>query len=218
MFLSRIRLRSRAAEDRSIWHAFRDEYQIHRTVWSFFGETADRSRDFLYRVDRAADGNVRRPVIWTLSTRAPVVDATCWHADTKTVDPKLETGDRLRFSLRVNAVVKRDGKRHDVIMDAKKKMPSGSRVPTAEIAQRAVEEWFQKRAEGWGMSIEGLVTEGGRVWRFRSPGDRLIQLGVCDVSGVHRVQDPGRFLERWRRGFGPAKGFGCGLMLMARSR
>lgn len=217
MFLSRIRLRSSATEDRSVWRAFRDEYQLHRTVWSFFGDRADRSRDFLYRVDRATDEHGRRPMIWTLSARAPVVDPAFWYADTKTVDPTLVAGDRLRFSLRVNAVVKRDGKRHDVIMDAKKKVLSGSRIPTAEIAQTAVEEWFQKRAEGWGMRLEALVAEGGRVWRFRSPGNRLIQLGVCDVSGVQLVQDPGRFLEQWRRGFGPAKGFGCGLMLMARA-
>jgi CRISPR system Cascade subunit CasE len=42
--------------------------------------------------------------------------------------------------------------------------------------------------------------------------------GVLDISGVLEVHDPDRFLLRLAQGFGRARAFGCGLMLIRRVR
>ena len=42
--------------------------------------------------------------------------------------------------------------------------------------------------------------------------------GVLDISGVLIVEDPVRFLAAQAAGFGRARAFGCGLMLIRRVR
>jgi CRISPR system Cascade subunit CasE len=54
-----------------------------------------------------------------------------------------------------------------------------------------------------------------RVDRGRR-SDRL-QVGVLDTEGVLTVRDPASFLAAVGAGFGRAKAFGCGLMLVRRA-
>jgi CRISPR system Cascade subunit CasE len=41
-----------------------------------------------------------------------------------------------------------------------------------------------------------------------------VRLSTLDFDGLLTVADPGRFGELLFSGLGPAKGFGCGLMLI----
>jgi CRISPR system Cascade subunit CasE len=43
-----------------------------------------------------------------------------------------------------------------------------------------------------------------------------IRIGVLDLEGVLVVSDPARFCHCLAQGFGRAKAFGCGLMLIRR--
>ena len=52
----------------------------------------------------------------------------------------------------------------------------------------------------------------------RGPRRDQPQFGVLDMSGVVRVEEPALFLERIAQGFGRAKSFGHGLMLIRRTR
>jgi CRISPR system Cascade subunit CasE len=45
---------------------------------------------------------------------------------------------------------------------------------------------------------------------------RPAMFGVVDFGGVLKVQDPPRFLVAVASGFGRARAFGCGLMLIRR--
>jgi CRISPR system Cascade subunit CasE len=53
MNLSRIRLRPDAAQTDTFWKRFTSDYSIHKLVWSWFADSPDRRRDFLYRQERA---------------------------------------------------------------------------------------------------------------------------------------------------------------------
>jgi CRISPR system Cascade subunit CasE len=44
-----------------------------------------------------------------------------------------------------------------------------------------------------------------------------MKIGVLDFEGVLEVTDPDRFVDAVAQGFGRAKGFGCGLMLIRRA-
>lgn len=217
MILSRWKLTQRAVRDRSTWRALADPYQVHRTVWGMFADGPDRRRDFLFRWEPDVASPGGQGSLWTLADREPELTGDAWSVESKRLEPVLRTGDRLSFKLRVNPVVKRKGKRHDVVMDAKKQIGAARDLSTAEIEQTALEAWWQRRAPRWGFRPVDLRTEGYRVWRFHKPDkNSKISLGTCNLAGQLEVLDSALFLDQWRRGFGPAKGFGCGLMLIAR--
>jgi CRISPR system Cascade subunit CasE len=51
----------------------------------------------------------------------------------------------------------------------------------------------------------------------RGRGRKAITFSVLDLEGMLEVASPDSFLEALVRGFGKAKAFGCGLMLIRRS-
>jgi CRISPR system Cascade subunit CasE len=189
-------------------------------VWRLFPRPEKEPRDFLYRVEVVKS----QPQVWTLSPRAPQVSAL-WRCESKEVTPQLRRGDRLEFEVRVNPVVMRQKHRHDVVMDLKKRLRwkeqnREERESEAALVQRALSEWLAARAGQAGFRVERLLAEGYRQDRFARPGgkaDKKIELGLCDLQGVVVVEDPELFLATWRKGLGPAKGFGCGLMLIKRA-
>ena len=50
--------------------------------------------------------------------------------------------------------------------------------------------------------------------RFRVDAARPATFSVLDLEGVLEVIDPAMFLQHLSTGFGRAKAFGCGLMLI----
>ena len=56
-----------------------------------------------------------------------------------------------------------------------------------------------------------------RVVEPPGQGRRRPRFGVLDLEGVIAVTDPALFLPKLVQGFGRAKAFGCGLMLIRRA-
>lgn len=219
MYLSRACLAESALADSPIWSLTRDEYGYHQLVWSLFGDEAERHRDFLYRLDRAGG----RAVFLLLSERPPEDRAGLFELEIKDFQPRLAQGELLRFLLRANPVVTRDGRRHDVVMDAKRRQgwqaaSRTERTAEAELVAQAGAEWLAARAERAGFALvpERLAVKNYHVHQLSKRGQK-VTLATCDFEGVLRVADPQAFLTALAQGFGPAKGFGCGLMLLARA-
>ena len=145
--------------------------------------------------------------------------------ESKAFRPVLRSGDRLRFTLRANPIVTRGRKRHDVVMDAKWQLRRGG-VPRdqwpaeAALAQETGLAWLLGRAEkhGFATTAEAVRVDRYAVETFVKPGKDGVRLATCDFSGVLVVRDVERFLAGVRAGIGPAKGFGCGLLLCMRAR
>lgn len=218
MILSRIELAPDAASHEAFWRLFRDGYRLHQAVWSLFADHAERQRDFLYRLDMVRG----RPRLLTLSQRPPL-ETGLWRVQPKPFAPKLAAGDRLRFNLRVNPVVTRQGKRHDVVMDAKAALKASGvaakdRPRESELVQQAGSAWLLSRAEALGVEVaaETLRADGYEVFRFPKR-DKTVSVASLDLSGLLVVRQPELFLSRLAEGIGKAKGFGCGLMLIARA-
>lgn len=218
MILARLQLRNVAPSQ--VLRIARDGYSLHRAVWSLFADDPDRRRDFLYRLDQTREG----AVIFTLSEREPVDTENLWHIEAKPFKPVLEPGDRLRFRVRVNPTVKREGKRHDVVMDRKKSL-LGEKVARKDwpsdgvLVQEEGIAWLKKRAQTNGFEPEEATTRADSyfVHEFRRRSDQRVRLATCDLTGTLVVGEPDRFLAMVGNGLGPAKGFGCGLMLLART-
>lgn len=191
----------------------------HHLVWSLFADGPERRRDFLWREE--APGR-----FMTLSRRPPVKIEGLFDLDWQPFAPVLAPGDRLGFTLRANPVVARAtapgqrGKRHDVVMDELKSVASGQRAEARpDAVLTAGRAWLARQGAAHGFQPQGEIAVDGydRVVIPRETGRPAI-FGVLDISGVLTVEDPARFLTALAAGFGRARAFGCGLMLIRRVR
>jgi CRISPR system Cascade subunit CasE len=189
----------------------------HKLVWALFADSADRQRDFIWREEKPGHFMV-------LSSRPPDDPHRLFDLDYKSFSPVLAVGDRLGFTLRANPVVARldtkgeRGKRHDVVMDALRTGPQDDRQsarPRAVLT--AGRAWFARQGEAHGFaSMKDANVDGYESLRVPRVGGKPAVFGVLDISGVLEVRDPDLFLAQLARGFGRARAFGCGLMLIRR--
>jgi CRISPR system Cascade subunit CasE len=203
-------------------------YSAHRLVWSLFAGDADAKRDFLYRVDAPDPRRGARAQLLILSRRAPDPDNPLLDVESKPFEPDLRDGDRLGFMLRANATRTRkstEGKsiRVDVVMDAIHK--SGER---AEARSNAIFEagraWLEGQGAKSGFRLAAdehgkrpsVSVDGYEQWRFPGLGADG-KISTLDFQGVLEVTEPRLFLTKLVDGFGRAKAFGCGLMLIRRA-
>jgi CRISPR system Cascade subunit CasE len=166
-------------------------------------------------------------VFYVLSEQCPHHQRDLWTVDTKHFAPDIRASDCLAFKLRVNPTVARGipgtgrGRRHDVVMDAKRRMgwkdlPETGRPSLAHLAYEAGACWLRERQDRLGVKLNdtGLRVDGYHTWRQRT--GRGIALSTLDYEGELTVVDPDRFLNALFNGIGPAKAFGCGLLLLRR--
>ena len=194
----------------------------HHLVWSLFADAPDRHRDFLWREMETEQGT-----FLILSARPPVDHHALFDIDApKPFAPVLEAGDRLQFSLRANPVIRRyDPRRgrsvkHDVVMDALRSHPGGGR---AEHRLAVVREqglaWLERQADRARFIVQpdNVRVDGYDQHRVTRKGSAPAMLfSTLDFNGLLTVSDPDVFLATIVGGFGAAKAYGCGLMLIRR--
>lgn len=199
----------------------------HHLLWSVFADSAERRRDFLWREED--DGS-----FLTLSGRPPLQSDLFLPHQIKPYEPELALGDRLDFLLHANATrMKREGKlegagkkprgkRVDVVMDALHSIERSERASRRmEIATSEGKAWLERQGEKSGFQVIEAVAEDYSTVilpRLGTGRDKELTLGILDLSGCIEVTDPELFLVRMTQGFGRAKSFGCGLMLIRRAR
>lgn len=224
MFFSRISLPPTNA--RAVAPALCDDvYGLHKIVWSFLADSPDRKRDFLYRHEAQ-----KFPCFYVVSTRAPVDSSGLWKIETKPYDPRISEGDVFRFTVRVNPVVTRRDeqgrhKRHDVVMDGKKSLKAAGKErpewpPPGEMWQGAVAAWLRNRCakHGFDFTDTDIRVDGYMPTRiYDRKHSAPVQIATVDIHGRLTVADPTAFRKMLFEGLGPAKGFGCGLMLVRRA-
>ncbi len=203
----------------------------HRLLWTLFSENAQPQNSqraaFLWR---RLEGENRFYILGA----APRAHSRYFKVETKPYEAVFRKGDQLAFDLRVNATVNRmiepengrDGRqRADVVMDAihAHERALGKKCDRAierlAIAAPAIEGWLGDQGAKYGFGLESLKLEAYRPFPLvgkKKPRKKSPVIGVCDVQGVLRVEDPDAFLAKLDTGFGRAKAFGCGLMLVRR--
>lgn len=111
MYLSRVQLLFKNIRPEMLkkWESARP-YASHQWLWQLFPQQT--ARQFLFRQE--AQG-----CFFVLSTTPPLSKHSLFVIETKPFNPQLTEGLILDFQLRANPVITRDGKRSDVMMDAK---------------------------------------------------------------------------------------------------
>lgn len=200
----------------------------HRLVWSLFAGDKEAKRDFLFKQEDTPRERGRAGFL-ILSKRPPDPNSPLFDVETKDFAPLLVKGDRLAFSLFANPAINRvddsrDGKprRHDVVMDALKAFESGTERKEARprIIEEAGHAWLASRARRSGFALsetDALRIDGYDSIEIGRAGGRSICASVLQFDGVLEVEDPHHFLHRIAQGFGRARAFGCGLMLIRRA-
>lgn len=206
MYLSRVEIP---------WEAVRNPYDIHRRLWQLFpGEDREARKDgneirqgFLFHIEAQQTG---RPTRLLLQSRRPPThtDSVALLAS-KPFDPAPNVGQRLAFVLTANPV--------KTITDAERDAKPGKksdkcRVPLIkEQDQRA---WIARKLSV-AAELESLEILPHPPIYFRK-GSRAGKLMTTTFEGVLRVTSTEELSALLENGVGPAKAFGCGLLLVRR--
>ena len=187
---------------------------LHRLVWTLFS-TGREARDFLFRQTECG--------VVMLSARPPLPSRR-FRMETVPWRPLLNDGDRPGFSLRVNATISPRGnpggrRRADIVMHRMR----GATGQAGTLAQRRLEAarevgpaWLtaQGRRAGFAVFPGEITVKGYGVMRSQRPGGPDAVFGVIDFAGTLEVTDADLLAAAIPGGFGRARAFGCGLLLL----
>lgn len=223
MYFSRITINAREANPEQLVALVKGNlYTIHQVLWNLFPTNPKAERDFIFR-EETGNG---WPFFYMVSIRKPETMVGLIDVETKPYRPKLNGGEKLSFSLRVNPVVTKKtdaGRRvrHDVVMNAKKTYPkpfaANTKISAGELEYATGIEWLGKRSDDLGFSFDPNEI---RVFRYQQhriinpKKQKEIRFSSLDFSGLLTVTDTDRFCHTLFEGIGRAKAFGCGLMLV----
>lgn len=206
MFISRVELP---------WDAVRNPYDIHRNLWRFFPGEARETRasvnearqGFLFRIETLNTGRPARLLVQ--SRNAPAHAEGLSLLGSKPFTPEPSSGQRLAFVLTGNPVKTIT----DVLHESKPgKQSEKCRVPL--IKEDDQRHWLARKLAG-SATLESVELLPHAPLYFRK-GSRAGKLTTCTFEGVLRVTAAESFVRLLENGIGPAKAFGCGLLLVRR--
>lgn len=184
----------------------------HHLVWSLFGDR-NGARSFLYRM---TGSGLRQPIL-LYSAEPPTDGAGLWRIESKVMPLPETIGARVAWSIRVNPVVSRDGKKHDVVTDARRAGPQGE--GWGDTARRVAPSWLAPRLAKLGLDAPAAAMTVDASARHDFPhdrGGRPVTVRSLDLSGTATVTDPAALAAGLLGGVGGAKIYGCGLLLLRR--
>ncbi|EHE5101009.1 type I-E CRISPR-associated protein Cas6/Cse3/CasE [Salmonella enterica] len=210
MYLSRITLHTAQLVPSQLLHLVeRGEYVMHQWLWELF--PGGKERQFLYRREEL-QGAFR---FFVLSQERPA-ESAIFDVQCRPFAPELSVGQILRFTLRANPTICKAGKRHDLLMEAKRQVktqPDSRDIWTYQ--QQAALEWLSRQGEQNGFSLREASVDAYRQQQIRREKSRqMIQFSSVEYAGVLVVNNPVLFLQRLVQGYGKSRAFGCGMMLI----
>jgi len=236
MFLSKLVLNSRNRQAR---RDLASPYELHRTVWSAFPDTEPGR--IIFRVD--ADRTSAHPVVLVQSDLRPQWGRVKQGGSDYFVAPPeppkefelpFTRGQRLRFRLRANPT-KKVGSLSKVDRLAGAQARDGHTKNGRRVALLREEEqvaWLLHKGEEGGFRIPGewmTGRDGRKMPNFRVVlvPEGWVQCGkeghtdgrffAVRFEGILEVTDPAQLQKTVADGIGPAKGFGFGLLSLARA-
>lgn len=193
----------------------------------------DGDSGFLFRIDPQPGGNV---VIVVLSARKPDWDYAFKNArhllsapieDPKRLKMDLSTGEQLRFRLLANPVYRARSASLDRRGQPVGEKWVGKRLPVPSDDE-SLRNWLERRAEPGGFQLVQMESvqcgyvyfnKGFKREEKQPPGkerkEEWCRLNSARFDGLLRITDANAFRDTLRRGIGPAKAFGFGLLSIA---
>jgi CRISPR system Cascade subunit CasE len=219
MFLSRFEFNTarRAARD-----LLSSPQRLHAAVLAAFPAGQNDGSDdgrVLWRLDQNRHGTL----LYLVSPHRPdlthLVESSGWPTtqgwDTRDYTPlldRLTTGDRWAFRLAANPVITR--RKDDTATRSQ-------RFGHVTVAQQTA--WLLNRVDKHGFTVvEGerkepdVAVRGRRTLQFTRQ-HRTVTIATAVFEGTLEITDPAALRRALTHGIGPAKGYGCGLLTLARA-
>ena len=214
MYLSRLILNPR---NRRVQREVADPYQMHKSLMRAFPDNlAEGDERVLFRLEQGRDGALILLVqSWLLpdwswlaepQARGYLLPVGEPNPAVKSFDLALAPGQTLAFRLRANPTVKRRFNKED-----------HKRVGIYDEEDQLA--WLKRKGELGGFRLVSARTSGQEdVERTIKRGGEKhkLKLAAVQFDGLLQVTDPDRLRAAVRQGIGSAKGFGFGLLSLAR--
>lgn len=203
IYLSQLILNPRS---RQVQSELANPYEMHRTLLKAFGDGPKDLEEarYLFRVEDVPNTSTSRVLVqsrtvpdWNPLTSTPGYLAE--PAQCKTVSPAFKPGQRLVFRLRANPTVRHDGKRCPL------------------LSEEAQLEWLERKAGEGGFVLCSVTAHHEPCVRFRKSEGNQTTLNAVRFEGLLLVRDPEQLVATLEAGIGSAKGFGFGLLSLARA-
>lgn len=201
MFLSRLKLNPRSRQAQA---ELNDAYQMHRTLSKAFGDGDGEYKEArcLFRVDESHNGD---KIILLVQSRTRPSWESISPSDgylmeppmVKEFSPILRIGEVLRFRLRANPTMRHNGKR------------LGLYDETAQLA------WLDRKGGENGFRVLTVEANPDRHVESRTSSGSATFASVT-FDGKLIVTDPTALTSGMESGIGSGKGFGFGLLSIAR--
>lgn len=208
LYLSRLTLNPRSRQAQS---ELRDPYEMHRTLSKAFGEgdDAQAAARYLFRVDESPQGALtilvqsRTQPAWDRLTAPP--DYLREPPQVKPCAPDLRAGQTLAFRLRANPT------KREAAPPGEERQ--GNRVGLYTEEARLV--WLTRKAEAGGFRLCSVTQSSEDPPHCQAKRQQAV-FSAVRFEGVLQVLDPAVLQETLAAGIGAGKGFGFGLLSLAR--
>jgi CRISPR system Cascade subunit CasE len=199
-------------------------YRLHQAVLAAFDPAGRGPGDVLFRVEPERPSD--RVVMLVQSVPEPDWPRAFdrffgpGHHQLRGYSPQLAAGDRLRFRLRANPTWKHEGKRRSVCVLERRLHGREGENPQPRSREEVLGEWLQRKLSAAGAALLGhQVVDEGLIRDIVARDGREERLEFHSVlfEGGLVVNDPELFRSALCRGIGSAKGFGFGLLSIARA-
>lgn len=174
-------------------------YSIHKYLWAAFQKIPQEKRPFVFRFDKATKTGYGKVLMLSSIEPSSTGTPALRLLRSSKFTPNFISGQRLLFNLRANPVRMLN---HDK-----------NRVPL--IRHEDIIGWLSRKLEDVA-EITYADIAGRKAFYFKK-GSRSGKIVAVDFHGLLSVKNPNRFVEIMLHGVGPAKGFGCGLLLARRA-
>lgn len=204
MYLSRLEIRPEIA---------RNAYEIHRQIWRVFPNQPSEVRrnqeeernGFLFQVE---NHNVTESVpVLVQSRNVPTSDSRVHVLASREIHPSPRKNQRLAFVLTANPI-------KTIINNQAESKPAKKRAKCRVPLVREEEQqaWLaRKMAEAAEVEVSTIVSQAPIYFRKGNTTGKIVPV---TFSGIVRVKEPNQLVRLLEDGIGPAKTFGCGLLLV----
>lgn len=201
MFLSRV------AIDRS---CTLDYYQLHRSLWALFPDRPEAKRDFLFHIEEQRVGHDTCLLLQSAVEPVKPAGEGLRLIAKKPYPLQLRQGQRLSFLLAANPVktIKDERERRNAKGNIK-----ACRIPLLKDSEQR--QWLERKLAGAAI-LDAVLMRPNSPLYFRKQG-KAGKIVPMTFEGVIQVTDPASLTKLIHDGIGPAKAFGCGLMLVRRA-
>ena len=213
MYLSKLALNDRS---RQVQAELSNPYQMHRTLMSAFPAVLEGKERLLYRLETSRTPPLLVVLVqswllpdWSLLEHKGYL---LQPAQTKPFDPQFQARQVLAFRLVANPTRRLKSASEDV---------PGKRISLYRSEQQ--EEWIKRKALQHGFSLLNVqVTSLSDQFAFKKEKvedtEQLMKITHYGVrfDGILQIEDSGLFATALAGGIGSAKGFGFGMLSLAR--